>query len=120
MEYEYYFTAERDLYTRDENGQPVLITDRAFDMPFIEPAPDGRFFYVNQDPLNFSLREWMGGNQDNEFYAPELEFCYELSICGFEDTGSGHYNIVLRRKTDDATSYIFLDGATGQVVRQIQ
>ena len=117
MEHEYYFTADHDLYTLVQ-GEPVLVTDRAFSNPKMEIAPDGRFFYVNQDPLNFSLREWIGGSQDNELYAPKL--CQEVRICGFEETGNGRYNIVLSWTADTNTGYIFVDAATGQAVKKIQ
>ena len=117
MEHEYYYTTQHKLYTRVQ-GQPVLVSDRALLNPKLEIAPDGRFFYVNQDPLNYSLREWIGGSQDNELYAPEL--CQELWICGFEQTGNGKYNIILSRTEGTDTGYIFVDAATGQAVKKIQ
>ena len=117
MEHQYYYTAAHELYTRVQ-GEPVLVTDRAFSNPKMEIAPDGRFFYVNQDPLNFSLREWIGGSQDNELYAPEP--CQELYLCGFEQTGNGRYNIVLSRKVDSDQRFVFVDAVTGKAVKQIQ
>ena len=84
-------------------------------------APDGRFFYVNMERLNFSLREWNENGTDEEIYAPENSRSQELWICGYEQTGNNSYNIVLKHTYNEGeTGFVFVDPTTGQIVKEIK
>lgn len=116
----YFLTDNLDLYTFDHHGEKALITEVPFDEPLLMTAPDHRFFYVNTERLNFSLREWNENGEDEEIYAPENSNSQELWICGYEQTGNGSYNIVLKRTYDqNQTGFVFVDPTTGQTVKQI-
>ena len=114
---EFYYTADQGLYTR-VNGQPVQLTERPLVRPNLTAGPDGRFFYIQMDPLNFSVREWLGGTQDNEIYMPKN--CTDVRLCGFEWNGFRSYAIVLRAETDTGTSFLFVDPKTGYVIKEIR
>lgn len=117
----YFLTDNLDLYTFDHHGEKALITEVPFDEPLLMTAPDHRFFYVNMDRLNFSLKEWNENGTDEEIYAPENSDSQELWICGYEETGNNSYNIVLKRTYDqNQTGFVFVDPTTGRTVKQIQ
>ena len=117
----YFLTENKDLYTFDSHGEKALITEVPFNEPLLMSAPDHRFFYVNMDRLNFSLREWNENGTDEEIYAPENSNSQELWICGYEETGNNSYNIVLKRTYDqNQTGFVFVDPTTGRTVKQIQ
>ena len=122
MDGSFFLDENHDIYTFDSHGEKALVTDVPYNEPLLMPAPDGRFFYVNMERLNFSLREWKESETyDPEIYAPENSNSQELWICGYEQTGNGSYNLVLKRTYDDyKTGFVFVDPTTGQTVKRIQ
>lgn len=121
MDGSYFLTENSDLCTFDGRGEKAVITEVPFNEPLLMSAPDHRFFYVNMDRLNFSLKEWNENGTDEEIYAPENSNSQELWICGYEQTGNGSYNIVLKRTYDqNQTGFVFVDPTTGRTVKQIQ
>lgn len=121
MDGSYFLSENCDLYTFDSQGQKALITNVPFNNPLLMTAPDGRFFYVNMERLNFSLREWNENGTDEEIYAPENSRSQELWICGYEQTGNNSYNIVLKHTYNEGeTGFVFVNPTTGQIVKEIQ
>lgn len=114
---EYYITTGHQLYTR-VNGEPVQISERATFFPYFPTlAPDGSFCFVEAQRLNYAVCRSQDG-QTEEIYAsadyPELE------VRGFEKTATGGYSIVMRAEKDGSDRYLFLDPASGEILKHIQ
>ncbi|MBP0987896.1 MAG: hypothetical protein J6S92_06415, partial [Oscillospiraceae bacterium] len=114
---EYYLTTDHLLYTRVK-GQPVQISDRASFFPYFPTlAPDGSFCFVEAQRLNYAVCRSQDGQNEEIFASADYP---ELEVRGFEKTATGGYSIVMRAEKDGSDRYLFLDPASGQILKQIQ